>query len=153
MSDVSSHRVAVIGAGITGAAAAHRLVQPDLAAEVASVVLFDCEDRVGGRIDGTSFAGLDCIDTGADAFLARVPEAIGLAQAVGLGDDLVHPERAGAAVWYDGLHDIPEGLVLGVPGNPISLSRSGLISWRGKARAMLEPFLPRSSTNHDNIGT
>ena len=42
--------------------------------------------------------------------------------------------------------------MLGVPGNPLSLARSGLISWRGKARAALEPLLPRSSTDHDNIG-
>lgn len=153
MPNVGNRRIAVIGAGITGAAAAHRLVEPDLAAEVDQVVLFDRDDRVGGRIGGTSFAGLDCIDAGADAFLARVPEAVDLARAVGLGDDLVHPERVGAAVWHNGLHDIPEGLVLGVPGNPISLGRSRLISWRGKARAALEPFLPRSSTDHDNIGT
>ena len=150
---MTNRRIAVIGAGITGAAAAHRLVEPDLAAEIDHVVLFDRDERVGGRIDGSSFAGLDCVDAGADAFLARVPEAVNLARAVGLGDDLVHPERVGAAVWYDGLHDIPEGLVLGVPGNPMSLARSGLISWRGKARAALEPFLPRSSTDDDNIGT
>ncbi len=150
---MDNRRIAVIGAGITGAAAAHRLVEPDLAAEVDQVVLFDRDDRVGGRIGGTSFAGLDCVDAGADAFLARVPEAVDLARAVGLGDDLVHPERVGAAVWHDGLHDIPDGLVLGVPGNPLALARSGLISWRGKVRAALEPFLLRSSTDHDNIGT
>lgn len=116
------------------------------------IVLFDGAATVGGRIGGSAFAGLECIDAGADAFLARVPDAIELAHEVGLGDRLVHPERVGAAVWYDGLHDIPDGLVLGVPGNPRSLARTGLLSWRGKARASLEPMLPRSSTDHDSIG-
>ncbi len=149
---MKNRRVAVVGAGITGAAAAHRLVAPDLADAVDEVVLFDHAGRVGGRIDGSSFAGLDGIDAGADAFLARVPDGLDLAREVGLGDDLVHPEPVGAAVWYDGLHDIPDGLVLGVPGNPLALARSGLLSWRGTARAALEPLLPRSATDHDSIG-
>jgi oxygen-dependent protoporphyrinogen oxidase len=149
---MSNLRVAVIGAGITGAATAHRLVDADLRSEVGQVVLFDSDDRVGGRIGGTPFAGLDAVDAGADSFLARVPDAVGLAHDVGIGDELVHPQPVGAAVWYDGLHDIPDGLVLGIPGNPLSLARSGLLSWRGKVRAGLEPVLPRSSTDHDNIG-
>ena len=149
---MGNRRIAVVGAGITGAAAAHRLVASDLAAAVDEVVLFDRDERVGGRIDGSSFAGIDDVDAGADAFLARVPDGLDLARAVGLGDELVHPEPVGAAVWYDRLHDIPDGLVLGVPGNPFALARSGLLSWRGKVRAGLEPLLPRSSTDHDSIG-
>jgi oxygen-dependent protoporphyrinogen oxidase len=145
-------RIAVIGAGITGVAAAHRLVSSESRSAVDEVVLFDQADRVGGRIDGTSFAGLGCVDTGADAFLARVPDALELAHEVGLGGALVHPEPVGAAVWYDGFHDIPDGLVLGVPGNPLAFVRNGLISWRGKARAAVEPLLPRSPIAHDSLG-
>ena len=143
-------RIAVIGAGITGAAAAHRLVRdfPDLE----RVALFERAHRIGGRIGATPFAGLDAVDAGADAFLARVPDAVDLAVEVGLGSTLVHPERVGAAVWYDRLHDIPAGLVLGVPGNPWALLRSGLLSPKGVARAALEPFLPRSPITHDSIG-
>lgn len=148
---MTDRRVAVVGAGITGAAAAHRLIGLT-DGPVEHVVLFDGATTVGGRIDGGPFAGLAYVDAGADAFLARVPDALELAHEVGLGERLVHPERVGAAVWYDGLHDIPEGLVLGVPGDPRALARTGLLSWRGKARAALEPVLPRSSTDHDSIG-
>lgn len=143
-------RIAVLGAGITGAAAAHRAVTSG--ALLDEVVLFERDDRVGGRIDGGPFAGLDNVDAGADAFLARVPDAVDLAHDVGIADELVHPQRVGAAIWFDGLHDIPEGLVLGVPGNPLALARSGLLSWAGKARAALEPVLPRTSTDDDSIG-
>ena len=45
-----------------------------------------------------------------------MPDATELARQVGLADDLVSPEPVGAAVWYDGLHRIPEGLLLGLPG-------------------------------------
>lgn len=141
-----SPRLAVVGAGITGAAAAFEASRRDT-----EVVLFDAGERPGGRIAASGFAGVSGVDSGADAFLARVPDALRLAAEVGL-DDLVHPERVGAAVWYEGFHDIPEGLVLGVPGDLMALARSGLLSWRGKVRAGLEPLLPRTSTDDDSIG-
>ena len=142
-------RVAVVGGGISGLSAALALVDTDTDVEV---VVFDVADRVGGRIDTSAFAGIAHVDEGADAFLARVPEAIALARRVGLGDDLVSPEAVGAAVWHDGLHPIPDGLLLGVPGRLGPLATTGLLSWKGKARAALEPFLPRTSTESDSIG-
>lgn len=148
MADQRAGRVAVVGGGITGAAAAFEAIG---ASE--SVTLFEADDRVGGKTASSPFAGLDHVDAAADAFLARVPDAVALATEVGLGDELVHPEKVGAAVWFDRLHDIPDGLVLGVPGNPIALARSGLLTWRGKARAALEPFLPRTSLDPDSIGS
>jgi oxygen-dependent protoporphyrinogen oxidase len=141
-------RVAVVGGGISGLAAAHALVDELPGAEV---VLFDAAERVGGRIATSPFAGVDHVDEGADAFLARVPEAVALAHGVGL-DNLVSPEAVGAAVWHDGLHPIPDGLLLGVPGRLGPLARTGLLSWRGKARAALEPLLPRTPTDDDSIG-
>jgi oxygen-dependent protoporphyrinogen oxidase len=145
---MSDLRVAVVGAGISGLAAALELTD---SAGVDTTV-FEAAERVGGKIATSRFAGVDGVDEGADAFLARVPEAVALAQRVGLGDDLVSPEPVGAAVWHDGLHPIPDGLMLGLPGKVGPLVRTGLLSWRGKARAALEPLLPRTSTSSDSIG-
>ena len=148
-------RVAIIGSGITGLAAAHQLTAGDSgrdSSDRVDVVVYERSDRSGGRLQGSPFAGLDHIDEGADSFLARVPEAVELAREVGLGDDLVHPEPVTAAVWYDGLHPIPDGLLLGVPRRLTPLARSGLLSWRGKARAAIEPVLPRSDTSGDSLG-
>ncbi len=139
--------IAVVGGGIAGLAAAHQL-----AADGVNVTIFELGDRVGGRIRSSSFAGLPDIDEGADAFLARVPEGIALATDVGLGDALVHPESVGAAVWHNALHPIPDGLLLGVPGKIGPMATTGLLSWRGKLRAALEPLLPRSSLDSDSIG-
>ena len=144
-----SQRVAVVGGGISGLAAALALIDANTGADV---VVFDAAERVGGRIDTSPFAGVAHVDEGADAFLARVPEAVALARRVGLGDDLVSPEAVGAAVWHDGLHAIPDGLLLGVPGRLGPLATTGLLSWKGKARAALEPLLPRTSTDSDSIG-
>lgn len=142
-------RVAVIGGGISGLAAALAMVDADPDVEV---VLYEGRDRIGGLVATSAFAGVAHVDEGPDAFLARVPEATTLARRVGLGDNLVSPEAVSAAVWFDGLHPIPEGLLLGVPGRLGPLARTGLLSWRGKARAALEPFLPRTSTEPDSIG-
>jgi oxygen-dependent protoporphyrinogen oxidase len=144
----ASGRVAVVGAGISGLATAIALADTDNL----DVTVFESAHRVGGKIDASPFAGVTGVDEGADAFLARVPEAVALAHRVGLGDELVSPEPVGAAVWHDGLHPIPDGLVLGLPGKVLPLATTRLLSWRGKARAALEPFVPRTSTEPDSIG-
>ncbi len=144
----TSARVAVVGAGISGLATAIALADTG----DVDVTVFESNDRIGGKIDASPFAGVTGVDEGADAFLARVPEAVALARRVGLGDQLVSPEPVGAAVWHDGLHPIPDGLMLGLPGKVLPLATTGLLSWRGKARAALEPFLPRTSTDSDSIG-
>jgi protoporphyrinogen/coproporphyrinogen III oxidase len=141
-------RVAVVGAGISGLATALALVDTG----DVDVSVFEADDRIGGKIQATPFAGVASVDEGPDAFLARVPEAVALARRVGLGDDLVSPEPVGAAVWHDGLHPIPDGLMLGLPGRIVPLATTRLLSWRGKARAALEPFLPRTSIDSDSIG-
>jgi oxygen-dependent protoporphyrinogen oxidase len=141
-------RVAVVGAGISGLATAIAIADTGNI----DVTVFESAERIGGKIDASPFAGVTGVDEGADSFLARVPEAVALARRVGLGDELVSPEPVGAAVWHDGLHPIPDGLVLGLPGKVLPLATTGLLSWRGKARAALEPFLPRTSTEPDSIG-
>ena len=152
MSNTRTRSIAIIGGGITGTSAAVELSASLTDGTLDRVVLFERSSAVGGRSLTTPFAGLEHVDCGPDAFLARVPDATRLATEVGLGDDLVHPEPVGAAVWVDRLHPIPAGLVLGVPGNPLALARSGLLTWRGKARAALEPLLPRTSVAGDSIG-
>jgi oxygen-dependent protoporphyrinogen oxidase len=139
--------IAVVGGGIAGLAAAHQL-----ATDGVDVTIFERGDRVGGRIRSSQFAGLPDVDEGADAFLARVPEGIALATDVGLGDELIHPELVGAAVWHNALHPIPDGLLLGVPGKIGPMATTDLLSWRGKLRAALEPLLPRTSLDSDSIG-
>lgn len=145
---MSSRSIAVIGGGVTGLAAAYELAT----ATHADVTVFEADERLGGRIAGAGFAGVDHVDTAADSFLARVPDAVALATEVGLAGELVSPEPVGAAVWHHGLYPIPDGLMLGLPGRLRPLAATGLLSWRGKARAAIEPLLPRTSIDDDSIG-
>ena len=148
---MSRRRVVVIGGGITGLAAADALlavsddVRPD-------VVLLEAEPTLGGKVRTSPFDGLPAVDEGPDAFLARVPWATALARAGGLGDQLVSPTSGSAAVWWERLHPIPAGLVLGLPTDLGRLAGTHLISWRGKARAATELFRRRTSLDDDSIG-
>lgn len=145
-------RVAVIGGGIAGLAAAHALVTSGDGDRRPEVVVFERDDRFGGKLRTSPFAGHPGIDEGADAFLARIPWATQLAQQVGLGQQLVSPDARSAAVWWDALHTIPEGLLLGMPTEILGLARSSLLSWPGKLRAATEPFRRRTSLEPDSLG-
>ena len=148
-------RIAVVGGGITGLAAARALLaqpQAHLRPQRHDVVLFEASTRIGGKILTSPFAGHAAIDEGADAFLARLPWGSELARAVGIGEQLVSPAAASAAVWWDGLHPIPEALLLGMPTEVLALARSGLLTWSGKLRAASEPLRPRTSTASDSLG-
>ncbi|MEO6126409.1 MAG: protoporphyrinogen oxidase [Ilumatobacteraceae bacterium] len=142
-------RIIVVGAGITGLTAAYRLsaALPD-----ARITIIEADDRVGGKIRSTPFAGIEGIDEGADAFLTRVPHAIALARELGLGDALTSPAVASANVWWNGLHRIPDGLLLGMPSDIGKLARTKLLTWPGKFRAALEPILPATGVAQDSVG-
>lgn len=141
-------RVVVVGGGIAGLSATHALaVSP--ADTRPAVTLLEADGRLGGKVMTVNFGGLR-VEAGPDGFLTRVPAAVELCHRLGLADELVAPGRAPAAIWSRGsLRPIPSGLVLGLPASPAQLARSGILSWRGIARAALEPLLPRSSTQGD----
>ncbi len=131
ISDDRTTHVVVIGAGITGLTTAFTLAtrHPEV-----RVTVIESSDRVGGKILTTPFAGRP-IDCGADAFLARVPDAIELCDELGLSGMLTSPAERSALVWTCGsLHRLPEGLVLGVPTDMEALGASGIVSPEGIAR-------------------
>lgn len=140
-------RVAVVGGGITGLAAAWELLGAG-----AGVTVFEAGDRLGGRIVTTHVGGRP-VDLGPDAFLARVPHALGLCRELGLDGELVHPAAEGAAIWAGGrLRVLPRGLVLGAPTGPgdlVALARAGLVTPAGAARAALDTAWPRTRLGPD----
>lgn len=144
-------RVAIVGGGIAGLTVAERLTSR-LDRDRVEVVIHEGSERIGGKLRTTAFAGRPAVDEGADAFLARVPAGIALARRVGLAESLTSPTAASASVWHDGLHPIPDGLLLGVPAGISGLATSRLLSVRGKARAAIEPLLPRTTDADDSIG-
>ncbi|MFD7402248.1 protoporphyrinogen oxidase [Streptomyces sp. NPDC059866] len=134
--------VVVIGAGIAGLAAAHRLL-----ARGARVTVLEASDRVGGKLLPGEIAGVR-VDLGAESMLARRPEAVALAREAGLTDRLQPPATASASLWTRGaLRPMPKGHVMGVPGTASALS--GVLSDEGLHRIERDADLPRTEVGDD----
>ncbi|PJM97365.1 protoporphyrinogen oxidase [Streptomyces sp. CB01373] len=134
--------VVVIGAGIAGLAAAHRLLR-----QGARVTVLEAAERVGGKLLPGEIAGVR-VDLGAESMLARRPEAVTLARETGLADHLQPPATASASIWTRGaLRPMPKGHVMGVPGTASALS--GVLSEEGLARIERDAGLPRTEVGDD----
>lgn len=137
-------RLAVVGGGITGLAAAQAAARAGW-----RVTLLEADTRTGGKLALGDVAGAQ-VDLGAESILARRPEGIGLAEQVGLGEELVHPATTAAGIWSRGeLHPLPGGQLMGVPGDLRALAASGLLSAAALARVRADRLLPRTPVEGD----
>ncbi|MEE1821801.1 protoporphyrinogen oxidase [Streptomyces sp. BE20] len=135
---MSQAHVVVIGGGIAGLTAAAVLSGAAGGAARARVTLLEASDRLGGKLWGGEVGGVR-VDLGAESMLARRPEAVDLARAVGLDGELEPPTTARAAIWTRGaLRPLPGGQVMGVPGDLAALEASGVLSAEGLERARHE---------------
>lgn len=139
--------VVVVGAGISGLAAAYTLLRAAPAGTRVTVV--EASARAGGKARTEEFAGLP-VDSGADAFLARVPAGVRLAGQLGLADQIISPTTSSAFVYAAGaLRALPSGTALGVPMDLWPLAKSRLLTPLGLLRAAAEPLLPGRPINGD----
>jgi protoporphyrinogen/coproporphyrinogen III oxidase len=134
-------RVAVVGGGIAGLAAAWELRAH------ARLTVFE-PAALGGRIHTGLFEGRP-VDCGPDAFITRVPYALELCEELGV-EDLVAPQEGRTLLWWQGrLRTLPDGLVLGAPKHLLPLATSGLLSPLGLIRAAADLVLPRTPVDGD----
>ena len=142
--DTRRGHVVVVGGGIAGLAAAHRLLGGG-----ARVTLLEASERLGGKLLRGEIAGVP-VDLGAESMLARRPEGVDLARSVGLGDSLQPPATASASLWTRGaLRPMPRGHLMGVPGDPALLAESGVVSASGLERIERDRELPRTPVQED----
>ncbi|MGU3294441.1 protoporphyrinogen oxidase [Williamsia sp. M5A3_1d] len=108
-------RVAVVGAGVSGLVAAYRLRQTLGATAVIDV--FDASDTPGGLLASRRLDGR-LLDSGAESFIVRRPEAVGLIDELGLADRVVSPTPLRPAILAGGrLRDLPRPTLMGIPAN------------------------------------
>ncbi len=137
-------RVAIVGGGIAGLAAAWFLRDAP-----ASVTVFEGAPRLGGKLAVSAVAGI-AADEGAEALLARRPEGTDLIRAVGLSGELVAPGTTSARIWTRGaLRELPGRQLMGVPSDFGELARSAVLSEAGLARARLDAELPATPVDGD----
>ncbi|WP_433558880.1 FAD-dependent oxidoreductase [Pseudonocardia xinjiangensis] len=127
--------VAVVGGGVSGLAAAHRLRAR--LGPAATITVLEQRDRVGGVLHTVDLAGVP-FDVGAEAFLARRPEMPLLLGELGLAGAQVHPTGATASLRVNGRTTaLPGATLLGVPTSAARLD--GLLSAPGLAAVAAEP--------------
>lgn len=139
-------RVVVIGCGISGLAAAHRLVElnPSLA-----LTLIEASGRVGGTLLTDEREGF-LLERGPDSFITEKPEAVALAKRLGIETRLIetNPNHRRSFIVRNGrLRPVPEGFQLLAPSRIWPFITSDIFSLPGKARMAADLFLPRKSTN------
>jgi oxygen-dependent protoporphyrinogen oxidase len=129
-------RVAVVGGGVSGLTAAYRLRR--LLGESAEILVFEKTKTPGGKLRTAELAGVP-YDVGAEAFLVRRPEMLGLARELGL--DVVNPTKARAKIHAGGtVTGLPPGTIMGVPASAESVA--GVLSEAGRRAVEAEPSLP-----------
>ena len=143
--------VVVIGGGVSGLAAARKLLQ---SASPPRVTIIERDTRFGGKIR-TERTDDFVIEGGPDSFLSGKPRGVGLANELGLGETLIgvtpQPHRA-FILYRDAFFPIPEGLTGLVPTKLGPVARSGLLSPRGKARLALDYVLPKHDAEDEALG-
>ena len=144
--------IIVIGGGISGLAAAHRLTELSRTGSTAyRVTLLEASDRLGGVI-ATEHADNLLLELGPDSYITDKPAALRLCERLGLADRLIAPQQGGLKLYTvhrGALEPLPEGFLLMAPTRVGSVLQSPVFSWSGKLRMALEPLIPRRSHDGD----
>jgi oxygen-dependent protoporphyrinogen oxidase len=149
-------RLAVVGGGIAGLAAAHRAVERAKdCSEPVSVLLLEASNRLGGTIQTERQDGF-LIECGPDSFLSEKPWALALCRRIGVDDRLVRTDdrfRKTFIAFGGRLHPLPDGFQLLAPTRMAPFVTSSLFSWPGKLRMALDLVLPRGGDPDESLGS
>ena len=137
----NSKRVAVVGAGIAGLAAAYEASRhPGW-----QVTLFEASGRLGGTVETVREGGFT-IECGPDSWVSERSAVQDLAQELGLGDEIIHSNdairRNYLAVNCEpgrALTPMPDGMRMMVPTRWLPIMESPLFSWAARLAYLREP--------------
>ncbi len=138
-------RIAIVGGGISGLAAAYFLEKKRLAGVPLAYTLYEAGDRLGGVIQ-TETAGGYTIEAGPDSFLSSKSWARELCEELGLGDQLIYSrdhERKTYVLVNNKLVPIPDGMQFMVPTRASAVMTSPLFSVKTKLRFAEEWLRPQ----------
>ncbi len=141
--------IVIIGGGISGLAAAHRLVELN---PNSRVTLLEASGRLGGTIQ-TEYRDGFLLERGPDSFISEKPEALALAKRLGIESQIIETNeqhRRSFIVRNGGLRPVPEGFQLLAPSRIWPFLTSDIFSLAGKARMAFDLFLPKGKTNGTN---
>ncbi|MBW4026772.1 MAG: protoporphyrinogen oxidase [Acidobacteria bacterium] len=131
-----SGRIAVIGGGISGVAAAY-----ELALQGREFVLYEASARLGGIVETVHHEGF-VVECGPDSWVTEKPWARELAIELGLEDEIISSNDTARLTYLvrgNTLAAMPEGMRMMVPAKWEPLLSSPLFSWQAKLAYLREP--------------
>jgi oxygen-dependent protoporphyrinogen oxidase len=127
-------RVAIIGGGVAGLAAAYELARLARGGAAVQGVLFEASTRLGGIVETVREGGF-VIECGPDAWVTEKPWARELAEELGLGDEVM-PSNDSVRKTYvlidKKLRAMPDGMRMMVPIDLDTLDGSEIFSAEAK---------------------
>ena len=142
-------KVIIIGAGVAGLGAAMKVRRAAEAGEDVDFVLYERDDRIGGKIAGVLVDdeyGHWVVDGGPDSFLTAKPAIHRIAKMCGVDGDTMPTDESKklTRILKDGkLYPMPDGVMQFAPTKFVPFATTGLFSWPGKLRAGMDLFIPK----------
>src|SRR5579862_4362317 len=144
-------RIAIVGGGISGLAAAFALEELRRSGADFEYTLFESSPRLGGVLR-TEYIDGCVVEAGPDSFVSEKPWAADLCRSIGLGDQLIGSNDADRKTYIltnGRLVEMPDGLIFMVPTKILPTGMSPLFSWKTKLRMTQELFHPPRAVDHD----
>ncbi len=148
---MSRMRIAIIGGGIAGLAAAYELEKARAAGEPVEYTLFESRPVLGGSLSSEIVNGA-VIEKGPDSFITEKPVAAELCRELGLGDQLIPSNDTARKTWIvvrNRLVPLPDGLMFLIPTKLVPTALTRLFSLRTKVRMALELLHPPRPSEQD----
>jgi len=144
-------RIAIVGGGIAGLAAAYELEKARAAGASVDYTLYEERLRLGGSLASEIVSGA-VLERGPDSFLTEKPAAAELCRELGLGGELLASNdtaRKTYIVVRNRLVELPDGLMFLVPTKLIPTATTPLFGLRTKLRMGLDLLRPARSSGGD----
>ena len=144
-------RIAIIGGGISGLAAAFALEQRRSSGAEVEYILYESSPHLGGVLRTEEIDGC-IVEAGPDSFITEKPWAADLCRQLGLGDQLIGSNDADRKTYIlvnRRLIPMPDGLMFMVPTKILPTALSPLFSWKAKLRMAREFLHPPHAANGD----
>ena len=142
----------VLGGGVTGLVACHRLLQASRAQNTPlEVHLIEASFRLGGVVETEIVDGV-LMEKGPDCFLTSKPEGVELCEELGLGEQLIGTNehyRRSFVLRDEELLPVPQGYYLLAPYQIGPFLMSPVFSPLGKLRMAMDVLLPRKKGDAD----
>jgi oxygen-dependent protoporphyrinogen oxidase len=138
---METYDVVVVGGGVSGMSAAYALYKRG-----AEVLLLEAGAEVGGAMRSVVTPDGYTLDCGPNTLGTKDARLWSEFADLGISRQLIPAERAGRKRYF-----LKDGLPLAIPGSPVAMVGTPMISLSAKLRMLREPFAPRGGGADESV--